>query len=212
MVDLTSWTGMLAFAATTGIISAILNQVFGIWRDARVSHIKRKSESGYLALQLAALLEGYAHACASFIEKNENAPHFPEDQFPTLNTMLPELPQFPDEKDGWHSIDLKLAGRSLDLRNHLAGSQGVIDTTAEFVEDDLGDEVKMHAGKLGQEAWALAKDLRSRHGLPVFEPVWDFTDTLAIAVKGAKKAKKERADRQAESLLELAADDLRHGG
>jgi len=47
-----------------------------------------------------------------------------------------------EEKESWHSIDLKLTGRALDLRNHLCGSQGAIDTTAEVAEDDLGDEFK----------------------------------------------------------------------
>jgi hypothetical protein len=166
MVDLSTWTGMLAFAATTGIITAVLNQVFGIGRDLWAAHIKRKSEASYLALRLATILEGYAYACASFIGDNSTAQQGPDDQYPAWNRALPDLPPFPEEKEGWHSIDLKLAGRALDLRNHLAGSQGVIDTTAEFAEEDLGGELDEHAAARGKEAWALAKDLRSRFGLP----------------------------------------------
>jgi hypothetical protein len=193
VVDLTTWAGMLVFAATTGIITSVLNQVFGIGRDLWAAYVKRRSEAGYLALRLAAILEGYAYTCASFIGDNANAEQGPNDQYPPWNAKLPDLPPFPEEKEGWHSIDLKLAGRALDLRNHLAGSQGLIDATAEFAEDDLGDELEEHAGARGQEAWALAKDLRKRYGLPAFVPVWDFTETLNSALLRAQKAKEERA-------------------
>ena len=36
MTDSFTWTAMLAFAATTGIITAVLNQAFGILRDWRI--------------------------------------------------------------------------------------------------------------------------------------------------------------------------------
>jgi hypothetical protein len=211
MVDLTTWTGMLAFAATTGLFTAILNQLFGIGRDLWTAHTKRQSEAGYLALRLAALLEGYAYTCASFIGDNANAQEPPGEEYPAWNCNLPELLPFPDEKEGWHSIDLKLAARALDLRNRLAGSQGVIDATAEFSESDLGDELEEQAAHRGQEAWALARDLRARYWLPDFVPVWDFTETLASALRRAKIAKEERARSQGEMLQELAADDRRAG-
>jgi hypothetical protein len=200
MVDLTTWTGMFVFAATTGIIAAVLNQVFGICRDLWAVRIKRKSEASYLALRLAAILEGYAYACASFIGDNANAEQEADDEYPAWRIKLPELPPLPEEKDGWHSIDLRLAARVLDVRNHLAGSQGAIDATGQFAEHELGDELDKHAGARGQEAWALAKDLRGRYGLPTFEPVWDFTDTLESALKRAEKAKEERASKQAKNV------------
>jgi hypothetical protein len=197
MVDLTTWSGMLVFAATTGIITAVLNQVFGIGRDWWAARVKRKSEAGYLALRLATILEGYAYDCASFIGDNSEAPQGPDDEIPGWKVKLPTLPPFPEEKEGWHSIDLGLAARVLDVRNHLAGSQGVIDATNRFETLlDLGDELDEHAGARGQEAWALAKDLRSRYGLPAFKPVWDFTDTLENALQRAEKAKEKRASSQ----------------
>jgi hypothetical protein len=210
MVDLTTWTGMLAFAATTGIITALLTQIFSIGRDLWATHVKRKSEASYLALRLATILEGYAYDCASFIGDNADAPEGPDDEFPKWKVKLPTLPPFPEEKEGWHSIDLRLAARVLDVRNHPAGSQGVIDATNRFESlPDLGDELDEHAGARGQEAWALAKDLRSCYGLPAFKPVWDFTDTLENALQQAKKAKEKRASSQAEMWQKLAADDNR---
>jgi hypothetical protein len=208
-VDLTTFGGLLTFAATAGIITALLNQVFGIGRDWWIARTKRKSEAGYLALRLAALLEDYAYACANFIGENANAQQPPDEPYPAWNTKLPDLPSFPEEKDGWHSIDLKLAARVLDLRNHLAGSQGVIASTAEFADNELEEELEEQAGARGQEAWTLARDLRSRYGLPPFIPVWDFTESLDSAVKRARKAKEERARDQHDISQELAADDVR---
>ena len=44
----------------------------------------------------------------------------------------------------------------------------------------------------------LAKDLRRRYGLPAFEPVWDFTDTLESARRSAMNAREESRKNQAE--------------
>jgi hypothetical protein len=142
-----------------------------------------------VALRLAAILEGYAYDCASFIGDNANAEHGPDDEFPAWKVRLPDLPPLPEEKEGWHSLDLRLAARVLDVRNHLAGSQGVINATNEFeTMPYLGDELDEHAGARGHEAWALAKDLRNRYGLPPFEPVWDFSQTLSSARQRAEKS------------------------
>ena len=206
MVDLATWTGMFAFAATTGIITAVLNQTFGIGRDVWAAHIKRRSEAGYLALRLAVILEAYAYSCASFIADNANAQHPSDEPYPAWNTRLPDLPPFPDEvKEGWHSIDLKLAARALDLPNLRAGSQGMINSTSEFNAYELEHELGEHAGKRGQEAWALAKDLRNRYDLPAFAPVWDFTEYLESALREAKTAKEERARLQAAGMQQLDA-------
>jgi hypothetical protein len=192
MVDLSTVTGMLAFAATTGVITALLNQAFGIGRDLWREHVKRKSdaskqeaEASYLALRLAAILEGYAYTCGDLVRTNmmhqlglrmsQDYPEFKKGNHPALNCKLPDLPPFPEE--GWHSIDLKLAGRALDLRNHIADSQGVINVADwAFTDDGLFKEINKHAMARGKEAWDTAKDLRSRHGLPAF--AGDFAERL----------------------------------
>jgi hypothetical protein len=180
-------------------------------RDAWSASVKRRSEAGYLALRLAAILEGHAYECASLIQENGMAFRFqgPDDQYPPWNAKLPDLPPFPEEKEGWHSIDLRLATRVLDLRNHLAGSQGVISATVEYAEESLGDEIDEHAAARGQEAWDLASDLRKRYGLPAFVPVWDFTDALERARKSAQKAKEEGERAQAELMQHLEREETK---
>jgi hypothetical protein len=208
MSDLTSVTGLLTFAATAGVISALLNQVFGIARDWWTVRIRRHAEAGYLALRLATILEGYAYDCASFINDNANAEQPPDEPYPAYNIRLPKLPPFPDEEgNGWRSIDLSFATRVLDLRNHIAGSQGAIDATVEFTEDTLGEELDEHAGERGGEAWNLAKALRERYRLPKFEPVWDFTDTLESALRHAQRAKEKRHRDNEHAWADLSSDN-----
>jgi hypothetical protein len=189
MVDLSTVTGMLTFAGTTGVITALLNQAFGIGRDLWREHVKRKSddskreaEAGYLALRLAALLEGYAYSCWRYCGYSLETKY---------KRGMPPLPPFPEEMTGWHAIDLKLAGRALDLRNHLAGSElwanGVFDE-----DDDLNDVFDFNLTKdmaeRGKEAWDIAKDLRSRHGLPPFVPVrWDYAKNLEERIQKAEE-------------------------
>ncbi len=55
MTCLTMWSGKLAFAVTTCIITAIHQQVFGICRAWRATRTKRQSEADYLA-RLAAIV------------------------------------------------------------------------------------------------------------------------------------------------------------
>lgn len=191
---------LLAFAATTGIITALLNQAFGILRDWRVAVGKKKSLAGYHALRLAAILESFAYSCASFIMDNGNAQQGSDEQYPDWNAMLPDLAPYPEESEGWHAIDLKLAGRALDLRNHITGSQGVIASTIEFTMDDLEHTLDEHAAERGLEAWALAVELRRRYGLPTFEPIWDFTPTLETAKRRAQETRHEQI-RNAEALV-----------
>jgi hypothetical protein len=191
-MNLTTVSGMLTFAATTGIISAILTQALGVGRDWIAARTTRRALAGYHALRLAVILESYAYACVSFITDNYNAPEPPDHPYPAWNTTLPELPPYPDEPGGWHSIDLRLAARALDLRNRIAGRQGIINSIAEYSECDLDFALHEHAASLGQEAWILAKNLRNTHDIPEFRPPWDFTEALEAARRSAEHAKAER--------------------
>lgn len=201
---------MLTFAATTGIITAVLNQAFALGRDLVAARSRRKALAGYHALRLAALLEGYAYDCASFIGENFNPQQPPDEPYPAYNANLPDLQPYPEEIDGWHSLDLRLAGRALDLRNHIKGSVGVIASIIEYSESELGETLDEHAALRGQEAWVLAKDLRRRYGLPPFEPVWDFTDTLDRALTSAREVQSERMKSRA--ALDEAFKEFSKGG
>jgi hypothetical protein len=205
-MDISTVTGMLTFAATTGIITALLTQAFGIARDYFATSGKKKAAATYLALRVAATLEGFAYECASLIADNGNAQEPPDEPHPAWNPTLPTLAPYPEEAEGWHALDAALAGRALDLRNHIVGSQGFIFSTAEYAEDELGLVIDKHAAERGQEAWTLAVELRKKYGLPAFEPIWDFTDTMERARRAATSDLEAVRNEQAR-LIRAATDN-----
>jgi hypothetical protein len=107
---------------------------------------------------------------------------------------LPELPPYPDDPEGWQALDLKLASRALSLRNRIAGSQGMIRSTWEHAEDELGEELDEQAGGRGLEAWKIAVDLREKYKLEPVELIWDFRDMMQGALEGAKRIKKKNRE------------------
>jgi hypothetical protein len=196
------WATLAKSALGAGFGTAAMTGILSVYRDTR----HRKSQAAYMAMRLAVTLEAYAYACSEFIAENATMQAPPDQEFPDWNTSLPELSAYPDDPDGWRAIDRKLAGRSLNFRNRILGSQGLIGTTWEYATDDLEDTLSEQAAARGLEAWELASTLRSKHGVEQAEPVSDFVEWLQTVLAKAKAAKEDRADRQHEFLQELARE------
>lgn len=177
---------VITLAATTGVFTAILNQVLSGFREWRLESGRKEARAGYHALRLAIMLEAYAYACAEFISKNGNADTPPDQEFPNWDVTLPELPPYPDDVEGWHAIDIKLAGRTLNLRNRINGSQGIIASVINFTEHELGETLDMHAAGRGLEAWRIATDLRRENKLDAVDLIWDFVETMENALQAAE--------------------------
>lgn len=151
-------------------------------------------------------LEGYAYACASLIAKNNSAlPR--EDGHPDLIITVPELPGYPDDADGWRAMDVKLAGRCLDLRNRIGGSQGLIYFVLDVDEDAVWDTVAEKVSERDLEAWSIARDLRRNYDLDKVDLVWDFLHFLEVTLKDAKGRLEVEQEGKAHHLAELSADD-----
>lgn len=158
-----------------------------------------------MAMRLAVILESHATSCADFIQSNSNAEQPPDDEFPSWDTGLPELPSYPDDADGWRAIDRKLAGRCLSLRNKLAASQSVIEAVIKYTMDELGDTLDEHAAKRGLEAWHLAVALRDEHDVEEVDTEWDYVDGLHSALQKVEKARRRRQEEGAEVWRSIEA-------
>lgn len=179
---------VIALAATTGIFTALLNQLLTVLREWWVSSSNKRARAGYHALRLAVLLEAYAEACADLIIENDNLePPSPEQEFPDWNLKLPDLPSYPDDAEGWRAIDLQLAARALNLRNRISGSQGIIFANREHTPEELGRVTDEEAAERGLEAWEIAVALRRKHGLDPIGPIWDFIGRLERSQKEVKE-------------------------
>jgi hypothetical protein len=178
------WATLAKTAIGAGFGTALVQGLLAIYRDRR----HRKSQAAYMAMRVAVTLEFYASACADFIQKNANVEPPPTEQYPAWTTELPELPAYPDDADGWRAIDRALAGRCLNFRNKIHGSQGIINSAIEYSIDDLEDTLGKQADERGLEAWNLAVALRRRHGVEEVDTVWEYTNTLERALRKVEKA------------------------
>jgi hypothetical protein len=121
---------------------------------------------------------------------------------------LPDLPSYPDDADGWRSLDRSLAGRALDLRNRIHVSQGLIYSTAEYTEEDLEYTLTEHAARRGLEAWGLAVGLRRKHKVESVDLIWDYADALQSELVSALKTKERSLAQNATPIsIELPTRD-----
>lgn len=182
------WATLGKTAVGAGFGTALVQGLISLIREW--TQAKRKST--YLASRLAVTLEFFAMACADFIQDNKNAETGPDQEFPEWSLQLPELPAYPDDADGWMAIDVRLAERCLNLRNKIHCSQKLIETTIDLgLYDDLEDTLEAEAAGRGAEAWALAKTLRSKHGIVAADMQWDYADTLKATLRAVEKRIKE---------------------
>ncbi|GEO18841.1 hypothetical protein [Microvirga aerophila] len=200
-----TWGSLLTLAGSAGIIAALVNQGLGWLREWWAAADKRKANAGYMALRLAVLLEAYASACADAINGNESAEHRPEEQYPDWTAKLPELPEYPDDTDGWRSLPIKLAGRVLSFRNKVQESQGIINSGLEHSEDTLEEDYAEQAAQRGLEAWKLAVELRRAYGLEAVEVAWDYAAGLERHFEKARKEIQKRIVRAAKFHAQLEA-------
>jgi hypothetical protein len=51
--------------------------------------------------------------------------------------------------------------------------------------------------RAGLEAWEIAVALRRRHGVDAVELIWNFIDSMQVALRSAERSKKEAAESRA---------------
>ncbi len=185
------WATLGKTALGAGVGTALVQGLLAVYRDGR----HRKSQATYMAMRLAVTLEFFASACVDLIQKNANVePPPPTEQYPAWIAELPELPAYPDDADGWRAIDCALAGRCLNLRNKIHGSQGIIDSTIEYDMSGLGDTFEEQTAARGMEAWKLAVALRRKHGVEKVDTVWDYAAILETTLRKDEKQQVPESD------------------
>ena len=178
------WSNLAQVVLGAGFGTAAVTGLTSLYRDYR----HKKSQAAYMAMRLAVVLELYAADCSDLIAKNANAEQAPDERFPDWNVEMPALPPYPDDPEGWRAVDRKLAGRCLNLRNKIFGSQGAITSTIEFDVDDLEDTLNENIAARGLEAWQLAVALRRKHGIEDADVVWNFADRLEKTLRKTEKS------------------------
>jgi hypothetical protein len=200
-----SWGSLLTLAGTTGVITVLLNQGIGWLREWRASAETKKVNAGYLAIRVAVMLEEYADACATVVgdiykydlSRGNAGQH---------TTVLPMMPEYPDDDESWRTMDPGLMERCLSFPGKVAASQRAVHDFAEFAsnEEEVSQRCLEKSCARGLEAWHLAADLRKRFGFPSHSPIYDYVGFLRERAKGvAEQCKRQEAN--AEGCEEMEA-------
>jgi hypothetical protein len=156
------WSSLVKTIVGAGLGSASVAARIAIFRERR----QTRAKAGYMAMRLAAILEGYVMLCAEFHYQNDYLQPDPDPRCDTnWDHTLPELPAYPDDADGWQSINPKLANQTLGFRNKIQMDQWSLDWTRELTSDELEHQITLVVTRLAIEAWDLAQSLRVKHGV-----------------------------------------------
>jgi hypothetical protein len=203
ILDPASWdlVSLMKTAIGAGLGTAAVQGGIAIYRE----RTQKNEHAAYLALRVAVLLEAYASECCDFYFDNVNAHQPPDEPYPAWRTQLPDLPEFPDDTEGWRAMHRKLVAKCLNFPNRVHASQNAIASCIEFSMDYLGITLDEQASARGVEAWEIASALRDAYGLDRAEIVFDYYDVLRKVLKQSREEREEREARQASFLSELSA-------
>jgi hypothetical protein len=184
------WATAGKTALSAGLGSAMVQGIFSLVGERR----RKNAHATYLAMRIAVLLDAFGLACSDLIISNSNAEHRPDQEFPDWDIHLPEMPPYPEDIEGWVSLDRGLASRCLRLRSKIRACQSVIDATREYTEHELEEAVAEQSAALGLEAWRLAKDLHHKYRLDASGG--EYAPYLQEREVGIIKARNDRRDAQ----------------
>jgi hypothetical protein len=153
---------------------------------------QRTAHATYLAMRIAVLLDAFGLACSDLISSYAGAESAPGEEFPNWDIRIPELPPYPEDTEGWVSLDRALGSRCLRLHSKIRARQRVINETRDDAEDQLGETVGEEAAAMGLEAWQLAIDLHRKYGLALdgddYAPFLKETAANIIAARNARSS------------------------
>lgn len=157
----------------------------------------KKAKADFLALQIAIVLENFADRCADLVHENRYTYQAPDHEFPDWSILLPEIDIYPDDVDGWRSLEQNLVGRCLNLRYDRDAAQRNLNEIVNHVPHETEEYVALAAEKVGVAALKLAGKLRSGHGVMASQLDTDAEDRLTGRANWARAEIEKREKRQA---------------
>jgi len=188
------WWQVLTFAGTAGVVTAVLNQVFG----AAAYWWRTRGLAKHLALRVAVQLETFVDGCAERAADLEV--HF--DSHGTHGeawTSVPDFPSLPGGDDEWRALTFDLTERCLSFPHRIREAKGFISFMHEPGPDN-GPELRAALERnlrLGIDGGIIATDLRHRYDWPALPATarslgW-MRKSLAKAVEDAQKRERDEA-------------------
>lgn len=161
---------VLGFAATAGVISAVLSHVL----SRRIEERKTRRENAYTAIRLAVIFEQYSSACADIIIQNEQS-EMNKGRSVKPTTVLAQLGVLPQDDSGWRGLTSEIAADVLSFPLRVKLAEEIVQSAFVHAEEsDAVRETTDQAVILGSMAWKLAERLRKEHGFRAFQPEFPF--------------------------------------
>jgi hypothetical protein len=157
-----TWTSLLQVAFTTGLCTAIFNQVLAWIKESIQRRQKDRVDGRTFALQLVELLTAYAQDCNSRIDAN-----LYDDRSGGYgrHSDMPILKPFP-EGGPWGLLPPKLAAKIRDLRNEVHEAAREIQGVSEVDgHQEAIDAATSRYGTIGYTSSRLAQNLRQHYRL-----------------------------------------------
>ena len=152
---------MLGNIISSGIVATGVTLLIEHLRHGR----QRKDEVGFLALQLAFLLESYARECADTVEDHQLASDGCSAGAPIRE--IPSIPPYP-VSDAYKLLNRRLLHEVLEFPHKCALAQQSASAWWEYASDNESYVVSLvtNTTVMGARALDIAKGLRSAHGQP----------------------------------------------
>lgn len=163
------WTKLWPLILTSSVIAAFLTYCLGLLKD----RLNRNRDADFAALFVALSLEEYASRCASvvgdigtFWSSSGNAG--------TSHGNVPELGSFKSDIE-WKALGIKLTSKALSFRVRVAHTREMLSDLSQHINEEIVEEARDHAVKLGLEASAIAETFRDSRKLGDPLPVSDWS-------------------------------------
>lgn len=186
------WMKLWPLVLTSSVVAALLTHGLGLFKD----WLNRNRDADFAALYVALTLEDYASRCASvvgdigtFWSSSGNAG--------TTHGNVPELENFKGEIE-WKALGVKLTSKALSFRVSVGHTREMLTDLSQHVNEEIIEEARDQAVKLGLEAIAIAEAFRKTRRLGAALQVSDWS---------TQKWLQEKADQIAAVKAKIAASD-----
>jgi hypothetical protein len=182
------WTKLWPLVLTSSVVAAFLTHGLGLFKD----WLNRNRDADFAALYVALTLEDYASRCASvvgdigtFWSSSGNAG--------TGHGTVPELENFKGEIE-WKALGVKLTSKALSFRVRVGHAREMLFDLSQHVNEEIIEEARDQAVKLGVEAIAIAESFRKTRRLGAALPISDWSTKKWLQEQAEKIAERKAKD------------------
>lgn len=155
---------LLTFAASAGVISAVVSTLLSLFPD----HLSRRRRAKILAMKTAIEFDAFFHACFDSIGETSNHQYsYGHEHYEAPNLHIPKPPQIFIEDEAWSSIKTELAARVFEFAPWVKYENDGITSEAEHDHPEPDTRRGLTARyEAAKRAYILSIDLLNAYEIP----------------------------------------------